>query len=331
MSQNNTPQEIMDVLRSSLKPILCIDSRKDLDAFGSSYALWWFYKDLGIDLKLIWSQNDFGDFGKFIDPSIVEVGINPNEYDYSNYDLLICIDSASQKHVSRYGDFVLPVGLEVVNIDHHSSNELFGTKNYVQGNYMSACTVLYEIFKSTGVSISKDMYYHLAIGVLSDSSFFKFASVSGMDYEILAETMNAGVDMFSKFVWEFTSNESIDAAMLKKYVYNNLVLDLEKKYAYSYVTRDELRAGKINYLNLRLNPVQLYRGVEGMDFVFFIHPDLSRSDLYHVSFRSRMPDYDVSILAKKIGGGGHTQAAAGEIEAVDINDAISIVKKVIEG
>ncbi len=62
---------------------------------------------------------------------------------------------------------------ELINFDHHISNEHYGTYNYVNVNALSTTQVIYEWFIANDIKINGKMAQSLYAGLLDDTSCFR--------------------------------------------------------------------------------------------------------------------------------------------------------------
>ena len=66
-----------------------------------------------------------------------------------NFDLIISVDCGGEEQVAFQKQFPEIFKSNFINIDHHASNQLFGTINIVQTNLSSTCEIIYELLLKT--------------------------------------------------------------------------------------------------------------------------------------------------------------------------------------
>lgn len=319
----NTPQEIWQAMLASKNPVLCIDSRFDYDAFGSSIALREVLKEHGVNLRLTYADKAPDYSKEYIDIVDIEEEVEPSEVDFSKHDLFITLDSANYEHVSKTREFSKPAGIKTLKIDHHSSSEPEADLNYIRVA-SSTCRLIWEIFNENDISISSEIAYLLAIGHLTDTGFLKYEGVNSDDYRMIAGLMDIGVDMYS-LRWKMDFNNTLDNAKFVQLIYKNLVIDNEKKVAYSHYTLQDIQDHKINMNDVYLKGADLIKTFKGIDFAFVVKENSSQTGIYDVSFRSRLPEVSVLEFAEKFDGGGHRMAAACKINADSIQSALATI------
>jgi phosphoesterase RecJ-like protein len=327
MLKSSTPIQILEVLNSASKPILCIDGRMDMDAYCSALAISYLLKKrvtlfsshptlTGYYLKIIKALN--------IDISDIKMGVDPINIDFSKYDLQIFIDSGNIEHISQHPDFKPDNNIKKVNIDHHFSNNSYGDYNYIK-EYSSACSVLYEILNDQNINIDEHLAKLLLIGILCDSNFLRNSNVQPHEYADVANLIK--ISQFQPYkLNEVISISSIEDTKIRKIAFKNLVINKDAKYAYSFSTISDYQAERLDIYFKGLPAVDVIKNIEGLDFVFFIRQDVEK---FNVSFRSVNFNFNVLNFAEKLNGGGHKVAAAGTIQTQSIDEAISKVIEVI--
>ena len=333
--QNNTPQEIWDVISKSKKPICCIDSRMDYDAFCSALLISELIeREFGVEVEITYTDDIPSDMKKKLSDLSKLVGkinfkLDPIDIDFDKYDLLIITDSGTKNHISADKDFKLPEDITIINIDHHNSNDFYGHYNYVF-TYLSATAVLYDFIKKLNLKLDKRLATILSLGYLSDSGFLQYEGVRPDDYKNIAELMEDYGVVPSEVARLITFDESEDSIKCKQLVYKNASIDTDNRFVYSYITLDDFdEAGidpKTKMRPLGIRGSDLLKGIDNTDYIFFIKqkPD----NIYSVSFRSQSDKVDVSKIAEELNGGGHKMAAGGIV--YDANSIREVVDKVIQ-
>lgn len=331
MKENNTSQDIWEVIKKSKSPVCFIDSRFDFDAFGSAIALKLVIeRELSKKLTLTWTQKIPEQVEKFLGKNAINEDVNPTNFDFSNVDLIICIDSGDLNHLSPTRDFTRPNGIPLINIDHHNSNSMYGDHNYVFKDYSSACLVLYKLITELNIDIGVEIANILLTGIVTDSGFFQFSAVKPYDLRAVAELMEKGADLF-KICWGLNFHQSYDNMMQRKIIYNNLVVNFPEKYAYSSITLKEMRDNGIKSSKTLEAASDLIKRLDGVDYVFVIKESEENPECLKVSLRSHNPNFDVEAIAKAFGGGGHKPAAAATLpeNIKTIEEAVHIVTEMV--
>ncbi|MGA8124747.1 MAG: bifunctional oligoribonuclease/PAP phosphatase NrnA, partial [Mycobacterium sp.] len=106
-------------------------------------------------------------------------------------DLVVTVDIPS---INRLGDLrdMAADGQEVLVIDHHASNQLFGTANFVEPSADSTTMMVAELLDAWGKPIDADVAYCLYAGLTTDTGSFRWASARA--YRLAARLVELGID-----------------------------------------------------------------------------------------------------------------------------------------
>lgn len=322
--ENATPQQILDKVRSSKNILVNMDTRTDFDALASSIVFGNFLDSIGKTYKIIHAKKIKNTFNGYFEFDKIQTEKDISLTDLDPYDLIIFLDSGSKDHVSLNMSFEFPKNVTTINIDHHATNDMFGDLNYVF-QLGSCCTVLSQLFNQVGYTLSVEDMSILTIGILTDTGFLKFDTARSQDYRTIADFIDKGVS-----VWEINSklagSEYFDQIKYKKFVYDKLVVNFDKKYGYVTITFQELDDAGINMENVFVKHVDLIRYIIGLDFVFAVSEAENEPNTYNLSFRTATPGVDVAKIAQIFGGGGNVMAAGGNVyNQKSIEDALAFV------
>lgn len=106
-------------------------------------------------------------------------------------DLVVTVDVSS---ADRLGDLqeLAATCRELLVIDHHASNQLFGTANFVDPTADSTTMMVAELLEAWGEPIDADVAYCLYAGLATDTGSFRWASPRA--HRLAARLVEAGVD-----------------------------------------------------------------------------------------------------------------------------------------
>ncbi len=326
--ENASATEILAKIKASKNILINMDTRTDYDALCCSIVMGRFIKSQGIKTTIIHSNIIGETFNQFFTFDEIKTNTDISAVELKDFDLIIFLDSGSRNHISLNDKFKFPENVETINIDHHITNEMYGKLNYIY-HIGSCCSVLYQFFKENKIELSGEYLKILAIGVVTDTGFFKFDSTKPIDFRIAAELMEKGIK-----IWEIisilSSYEYIDQVKFKELVYRNLKIDFDKKYAYSTITLDELRSDKIDLTKVFVRHSDLIRYILGIDLSFVVAETESNPKYFELSFRSKDPSFDVCKIAEKFGGGGYKTGAGAKLYNVkSMDEALDTVLRAL--
>jgi phosphoesterase RecJ-like protein len=228
------------------------------------------------------------------------------DFNFREFDLLIVCDAGASymtNYHEKYPD-IFKGDVPVINIDHHSSNDNFGTINIVDANTASTTMILYHFFRFAKYDFTPHIATALLTGIYNDTGSFMHQNTTPEALKIAGEMMAAGgrvVDV-SKNLFKTTP---VSTLKLWGKVLSNLKIN-DESVAMSVITKkdfdqcnaeiDEL-SGAVDFINC----------VPKTKFTVLLHEDESGN--VKGSFRTRNEEVDLEEIAAKFGGGGHKKAA----------------------
>ncbi len=233
------------------------------------------------------------------------------------FDLAITLDSSDIDRLGKSAKYL--INGKTINIDHHISNDGYGTYNYIDAKAAATAEIVYKVIKLLNVKINKDIAECLYIGILTDTGKFQYSNTRSDTFRMAANLIDNGVstaELF-KLVYQNNTKEKIKLmgeaiGGIELYSNDKISCIVLKKEQYSRIGAiDEDTEGIIDYA----------RDIRSVKLALLFRE--SSDDKVKVSFRSK-DKIDVNIFASKFGGGGHKNAAG-----ATISGNIDIIKKQI--
>jgi bifunctional oligoribonuclease and PAP phosphatase NrnA len=229
-----------------------------------------------------------------------------DEFELSDYDLIFIIDSGASYMTNFHLKYpnLFETTVPIINIDHHATNDNFGTLNIVDDKAASATIILYRIFKYLELEINSEMATCLLTGIYNDTGSFMHSNTNKEVYEISADLMNneAKIAEIGKNLFK---NRSVSTLRLWGKV-------LEK----TYLTADNVVMSVLrddDFLTIDSNPEELSGVIDYLNMVpegkFSVLINEDRKGNVKGSFRARDSEVDVARIAAVFGGGGHKKAS----------------------
>ena len=298
-------REVTEAIRKYDNYLITSHINVEGDAIGSEIALFYMAKQLGKNAIMV-NNDPVPDRYKFM-PSWdkIIVGTNIGARKYSN---VIITDCPTIERCGKIASLlrVPKVKINVINVDHHVSNENFGDFNWVDPDASSAGEMVYKLYKEMGLSITEDVATALYVAILTDTGSFRYDSTTSETHKICGDLLKMGIRPAKIAEKIYETKEIGDMELLAKALLTTKVTK-NGKIAYLYVTKkmmDETKAtpdrtdGFINFA----------RSIDGTDISIFFREDLEDTQKIHVGFRSK-GSANVNVLASKFGGGGHPKAS----------------------
>ncbi|MDD2829977.1 MAG: DHH family phosphoesterase [Sulfuricurvum sp.] len=115
-------------------------------------------------------------------------------------DLVISFDCG---HFKRLG---IEYSGELINFDHHISNEQYGTYNCIDATALSTTQILYGWFVANGIKINGKMANALYAGLLDDTDCFSDPLCTSVVFEMAQALIGLGADHEQCVKWLFNSH-----------------------------------------------------------------------------------------------------------------------------
>ena len=218
-----------------------------------------------------------------------------HKIEYEN-SLIIACDCGS---IERLG-FDLS-GREILNIDHHQSNDLYGMLNVVISDYASSSQVAFELFRKIyTISVNSAECWYAAL--LSDTRYFTTSSVNETVFKVAGELVDIGVDP-AKVATHFTQRRSLRSLRILQRALGSLQLYSDARIAALFVTKEDIAATGATVPDMD-GIVDYGRSLATVEIALFA---MELEEGIRVSLRSK--GADVNAIAACFGGGGHKVAA----------------------
>ncbi len=303
--KKNDLTHVADVLFTFSRYLVVTHLRPDGDAIGSLLALKKVLESTGKNVKA-YCADPLPENLKFLPDADSITSSVPS---CGDFDVVVFLDCGAP---DRAGSDVIPEKIKectTINIDHHVNSDPFGDIYWIDTKASSTCEMLYELFKEAKVAISPPIATCLYTGILTDTGSFQFSNTTGRVLNIAAQLVTAGADpqSIAQNIFESASPQRL---FLLSRVLNSLKYHADFRIATARLTRSMLAETGANTMDSE-GFVNMLRQVKSVKVaVLFREEDNNR---VHVGLRSK-EHYDVSIFARRFGGGGHAHAAACRLE-----------------
>jgi bifunctional oligoribonuclease and PAP phosphatase NrnA len=298
-------EEVLEELRLGDKFLLTTHENPDGDALGSLVAMHEILNAMGKDNVMFMSAEEF-----------------PLPYEYRHLPLQDVSHELPPDAESRTIVFLdcgnidrMPVSFlrrdsaHILNIDHHHDNTQFGTANLVVGTASCTAEIVYDLTKDLGVLLTPAIAEALYVALVTDTGKFQYENTTAAAHRMAAELIELGVDVHAVFrrLYEnipFPKLELLARVLggVERYDDGLLTVSYIERADYEETGADESYSEGI---------VDHIRSLEGTVVAALIREQLKegREGIRKVSLRAASDIVDVSVIARKEGGGGHRQAA----------------------
>jgi phosphoesterase RecJ-like protein len=202
----------------------------------------------------------------------------------------------------------LTEGAQILNVDHHHDNTRFGQVNLVDTGASCTAEIVFELGRRLGATITPEIAQALYVGLITDTGMFMYENTDARTHRVAAELIEAGVDVNGIFrrLYERVPEEKLK---LIARALGKIDRRMDGTLSMTYISADDYAATGADEM-LTEGIIDFVRGIEGTLVAAVVRdkPD-SQREARKVSLRSTDGSVDVSLIARKMGGGGHQRAA----------------------
>ncbi len=296
-------EEIVAEIRKAERFLITTHEGPDGDALGSTLALHEALTQLGKDSVMFLAEKEF--------PLPIEYRFLPLQevFHEAPADLsdrtVIFLDCGN---IDRMPVEWLRDGKRMLNVDHHHDNTRFADVNLVDVDASSTAEIVFDICRRLGVDVTESIAQALYVGLITDTGQFMYENTDARTHRVAAELIESGVDVNGTFRRLY---ERVPEAKLKLIARALGRIDrrLDGALSATYLSADDYAATGADE-TLTEGIIDFVRGIEGTSVAAVVRdkPD-GHSAARKVSLRSTDGSVDVSVIARKMGGGGHRRAA----------------------
>lgn len=233
-------------------------------------------------------------------------GYDTIEQQPERIDVLFTFDCAN---VARFGD---KAGLttevrDVVNIDHHVSNEGFGTVQLVEPDASATGQVIFRLLQALGMPLSPAGATNLYAALFTDTGGFRHENTTEEALRLGADLVRLGADAPWVAARSYKSR-SVSQVRLEGLAIGRMQTELDGRLIWTEVTGDMLAEADAT-LEETEGLIDMLQSIDSMRLAVLFKDEGGSTK---ISVRSREP-YDATDLCSPFGGGGHHRAAGADL------------------
>jgi len=303
-----TRDQVLAELRSAEKLIVVSHENPDGDALGSLIAMQEILAAQGRDSEMFIAASEFPlpqEYQWFELSGLVSSP--PDDLEERTIVFLDCGNlerNPAEAFRQAGGD-----KLNIVNIDHHHDNTMFGTVNYVLPEASCTAEIVWDLMHGLGVEPTLNIAEALYVGLITDTGRFMYENTGPRAHEMAADLIEHGVDVHEIYrrVYEgvpYGKLALLARGLAKVHRFDGGQLTVTELDADDFAASDAEESyseGVIDHL----------RAVKGTAVAALIRERTGSNGgpARKVSLRASDERVDVSAIARVQGGGGHRQAA----------------------
>jgi phosphoesterase RecJ-like protein len=260
--------------------------------------------------------------------SAKEVALDKSNLEFAQgvpkFDLIFVLDTPDVDKIDPIYDRFTEMFFEtpIVNIDHHSGNEYFGTVNMVDLTATSTAEILVSIIESLGAgNFDADISTCLLTGIIADTASFKNTNTTPKSLTISAQMLAAGARQ-QEIIQNLYKTRPLNTLKLWGKVLSRIEYDKEHRLVWSTITQDDFKETGASVEEIHSVMDELLANAPGTDVVLL----LAEHEPLKVSGKLKgLNGQDVLAIAEVFGGSGHAQAAGFDVNNKSLEQAISEV------
>ncbi len=285
----STISALKELLAQPRQIFITTHHKPDADALGSSLGLAGYLRKKGHHVTVV-TPSDYPDFLAWM-PGNEEVIV----YDARRNDaqvreiigtaeVIFCLDFSCLGRINELGSYIRNAPGTKVLIDHHLEPENFADLDFSNPKAAATAELVFEVIRDLGdqdmidVGIGESLY----AGIMTDTGSFRHPSTSRNVHLIIAELLDAGIDLSSVHRRIYDSHSEMRLRFLGFVLKDKLVVLPEYNTAYIAITQDELRQYQSKTGDTE-GLVNFALSIEGVVFAAVL---IDRGQAVKISFRS---------------------------------------------
>ncbi|TFE24385.1 DHH family phosphoesterase [Cohnella luojiensis] len=299
----------------------------DGDAISSTVATGWLLEKLGKKftmlnegpvpsrLQFLWKSSDI----LTLDGS----ESTPNR----QYRNVICVDCADYARVGKTNQWFAP-DAELLNIDHHPTNNGFGIVNLMKFHASATAEILFELLDELNLKLDSDVATAIYTGLLTDTGGFRYSNTSPLVMAMASRLLEAGVNG-PELAELLLERMTMGQLLVVQRGLSRLSFSPDQRIGWLWVNSEDLNETGATNEDLE-GLVNYPRNIEGVEVGILFKQNGEES--VKVSLRSA-GRVNVAAVAQHFGGGGHVRAAGCRLtdplsEAID--QVVGYVQKALD-
>ena len=297
-------KSVLNTIRRHRKFLVTTHHNPDADAVSSALSMAMFLKSSGKQVHVL-NEDACPEWLKFLPGTAMFK--KASDVKKADHEVAIVLDCGDLERAGGVKKFI-QAGKPLVNIDHHVTNDSFGSVNVVQSKASSTCEMVFDLLKEARYPLNKNLAILLYAGIMTDTGSFRYENTSAHTHAVVEKLMAfkfSAVRMYDRL---YPGMPVADMKMFIDVIHKAQLLDGNRVYCVSLSKKVVARFSKSFDLKEKL--FTFLRSVEGIEVVVIL-TELNPKEV-RVNLRSQN-DFDVAALAQKFDGGGHKKAAGCKI------------------
>jgi phosphoesterase RecJ-like protein len=288
-------------IRGSVQVALACHVSPDGDALGSMLAMHHVLRHHGIASVASFSE-PFMVAPHYRELPGLDLLTAPAQFPESP-DVMVTFDCGSLR---RLGDLEVPAkaARELIVIDHHRSNDRYGTINVIDERAAASGVVVRELVRTLGFALDRDAAVCLYAALVCDTGRFQYESTTPSVFDLARELVEFDIPIASLSRTLFEEHRFAYLQLVAT-VLQRAQLETDRRFVWTVVTQADLERFDVTMDEVE-GLIDIVRRTREAEVTAVLKEDPDGS--LRVSLRS-VSEIDVCVIAEAMGGGGHRFAA----------------------
>ncbi|MBH5316595.1 bifunctional oligoribonuclease/PAP phosphatase NrnA [Paenibacillus sp. GSMTC-2017] len=293
--------EALDFMKNNASFLVVSHVQPDGDAISSTVVVSWLLEQLGKKSVLV-NESELPSRLGYLNHFDRIISFKSGQPELT-FDAVIAIDCADFRRIGEVSA-VFPTDCKLLNIDHHPTNNGFGTVNVIRPDAAATVEILYDLIERAGLVPDLDCATAIYTGLLTDTGGFRYSNTSPRVMQIASSLLTIGVSGH-KLADILLEKMTFAKLKLLQMALSRLTFSDNLEIGWLYIGKDDIKdcaavpddlEGIVNYA---LN-------VDGVEVGILFKE--AGDGAIKASLRSA-GKADVAAIAQSFGGGGHVRAA----------------------
>jgi len=299
--------EALAFLKDNASFLVVSHVQPDGDAISSTLVVSWLLERLGKKSTLI-NESELPARLQYLRGFDEILSLKHEQPEGLSFDAVIAVDCADYKRIGEVAS-LFPENCGLLNIDHHPTNNGFGTVNVIRPEAAATVEILYDLIIHAGLVPDLECAKAVYTGLLTDTGGFRYSNTSPRVMEIAASLLALGVSG-SELADHLLEKMTIAKLKLLQTALARLTFSEDLKIGWLYIGKEDLAECEAVPEDLE-GIVNYALNVDGVE-VGILFKETSDGGV-KASMRSA-GKADVAAIAQSFGGGGHVRASGCRLE-----------------
>ncbi len=317
LSHSSIISELLEFLKRPGNFLIATHIQPDGDGIGAMLSLERLISSMGKGEIILFCPSPLPEYLSFLPRS--------DKINYSlpgdrSFSVIVAVDCASRDRMGISEEFWKEFSGILINIDHHLTNDYFGTINLVDPSASSSCELVYNLLEESGINLDLELATCIYTGLVTDTGSYSFSNTTPRALEIGSYALRAGVDP-----WTISENVYHHHSPNRLYLFCRGIRQMEffanRQLCVMTIENEDFAATGTTEKDT-FGFMECIRTIKDVRIVILIKPSKENGKI-DISMRSK-GELNISEIAQEFKGGGHRNAA-GMTMYGNINEVKNIV------